>query len=309
MSRVAFIMVADGPRFEVPAMILAGSIRHIHGRSVGIYAYCPEPKMAEFGPLFRDVMAHHDVTIAPIPDGRDLWQEPYPHGNKLLACAAPRPEDHTVYLDTDMVMLSDVSDLWQGDIVHTGHVSVVPEGIPTWGRDDADWRPAYDLFDLPVPTTRVRMCRGKRRLTLPYFNAGFVSWLDEGTQFGQTWLDTAIEIDRCGAIESKRPWLDQIALPVAIARTGLDMNVAEQRYNFSLYRREFPVQAPMSIAHYHIPAVFRAEPACKDMLESVISNLPEPLSGGLREDTLPFMMAIKRLRRAQKRQAMAIAAE
>ena len=39
MSRVAFIMVADGPRFEVPAMILAGSIRHIHGRSVGMLRF------------------------------------------------------------------------------------------------------------------------------------------------------------------------------------------------------------------------------------------------------------------------------
>ena len=309
MSRVAFIMVADGPRFEVPAMILAGSIRQIHGRSVRIYAYCPEPKMAEFGTLFHEVMARYDVTIAPIPDGRDLWQTPYPHGNKLLACAAPRPEAHTVYLDTDMVMLSDVADLWQGDIAHTGHVSVVPEGVPTWGRHDKDWQPVYDLFDMPLPTTRIRMCRGKRRSTLPYFNAGMVSWLDEGTRFGQTWLETAIEIDRCDAIDDKRPWLDQIALPVAIARTGLDMHVAEQRFNFSLYRRALPVQVPMAIAHYHIPGVFRTEQTCKDMLETILTDLPAPLSAPLREGSLPYVVAIKRLRRAQKREAMAIAAE
>jgi hypothetical protein len=54
---------------------------------------------------------------------------------------------------------------------------------------------------------------------------------------------------------------------------------------------------------------FRVEPACKDMLETRLSDRSESLSETLLEMTLPFMMAVKRSRQAQKRRAMAVTAE
>ncbi|MAY32196.1 MAG: hypothetical protein CMM86_06275 [Rhodovulum sp.] len=44
---------------------------------------------------------------------------------------------------------------------------------------------------------------------------------------------------------------------------------------------------------------FRVEPACKDMLETRLSDRPESLSESLLETTLPFMMAVKGSRQAQ----------
>mgnify|MGYP000548398211 CR=1 FL=1 len=48
---------------------------------------------------------------------------------------------------------------------------------------------------MPVPDERVRLCRGRQREVLPYFNAGFVSW-PKGRDFAKLWLETAAEIQK-----------------------------------------------------------------------------------------------------------------
>lgn len=294
MNSVSFILVADGPRFEDSATILVGSMRLAHPEVACINVYCPEQKLLQLSGFFREAMAVLGASIVPIIDQPSPWASPYPHGNKLLAASQARDCDVSVFFDTDTVLLSPISDSVSKGGTPEPTVFAVPEGVPTWGRHIEDWVPVYRHFGLPVPDERVRMCRGRRVETLPYFNAGFVGFAEAATQmglrFGELWLETAIEIDQALDIPNKRPWLDQIALPIAVARSGLKMRVHDETYNYSLYRRREPAGEDVRLAHYHIPGSFRSEPACLAVYRRVLDLLPDELSSVLRKRAIPYEM-------------------
>jgi hypothetical protein len=296
MTDLSFIFVADGPRFEDPAILLAGSMRVHHGDAVAIYAYCPEEKLDTLSPEFRSAMDLLDVQVTPIPTGPTPFETPYPHGNKILAAMQPRTGKYAVFFDTDMILRAPVAP----EISH-GLVGAVPEGVPTWGREVEDWAPVYAHFGLPLPTERVRMCRGRRRETLPYFNAGLVSFPElasDGRRFGEIWLDTAVGIDHCDAFENKRPWLDQIALPVAIARSGLDWEVLPEKLNYSLFRRKMPLAHETTVVHYHLPGLFRTEIGCMTSFRDVLHMLPDEMAQAFRARALAFEMPARKKKRA-----------
>jgi hypothetical protein len=99
--------------------------------------------------------------------------------------------------------------------------------VPTWGGGDDRWDRAYAHFGLPYPTERVRLLRGRKKQFVPYFNAGFVAFPDrpeaEGQpRFADRWVETALDLDHNCRIGGKRPWLDQISLPLTLARFGYD---------------------------------------------------------------------------------------
>lgn len=288
MTDTSFIFVADGPRFEDPAVILAGSIRVQHGDAAAIHAYCPEEKAQALSAFFRAAMAELGVQISPIPAGPSPFAEPYPHGNKILAAAQPRSGARTVFLDTDTVLLAPLVRKQAQTLV-----AAVPEGVPTWGRHTGDWAPVYAHFGLPLPDARVRLCRGRRIEVLPYFNAGFLSFPEHGShgqRFGKLWLETAAEIDHRLDIPNKRPWLDQIALPIAIARSQFGWEAWPEKFNYSLYRRQFPIEADRALVHYHLPSLFRADIGCMRAYRSVLRLLPAELARELRQRAPAFEM-------------------
>ncbi|RMC32973.1 hypothetical protein C9E81_18255 [Paracoccus alkanivorans] len=75
--------------------------------------------------------------------------------------------------------------------------------------------------------------------------------------FGKIWLDTAIALDNESAILDKRPWLDQIALPISIERAGWQFNPLDERWNLgvNLIRDKNAInrvnQDDPIIIHYH----------------------------------------------------------
>ncbi|WP_460273687.1 hypothetical protein [Celeribacter sp. ULVN23_4] len=288
-----FILVADGPRFETPAMILVGSLRQFHpAEDVEIHACCPEEKLAELSPEFREAMAFFNAEIVGMPPLESAFASPYPHGNKLRAVALCGAQEAGAFFDTDTIAVESILPVLDG----TSHVAV-PEGVPTWGRDEQDWQPVYKHFGLAMPEGRVRMCRGKQVETLPYFNAGFVGW-PKGSNLPELWIETALEIDHHLDIPNKRPWLDQIALPVAIARSGEGFECLPERYNFSLNRRDFPLQEPTSLIHYHLPGQFRSELRSLEVYKRIYKMLPADLAEVFRERSIPFLMPGRPKKRA-----------
>ena len=181
-----------------------------------------------------------------------VWAKPYPHGNKILAATDTRGAGHAMFLDTDMICTGPV-DLT--GLLHDRAIAVTPEGKPSWGKDLVRWSRVYDQFDLPLPQDRVTLSRGKRRSFLPYFNAGMILFpegpLDQGQGFGEMWLHTALVIDHIAPVAGKRPWLDQISLPVTLKRHGPDYVLAPEAMNFSVsLRAPLGDEAPC-LMHYH----------------------------------------------------------
>lgn len=227
----SIIFVVDPPGLVLDSILLLASIRK-HMPDVSVIPYCPASKAEALPPQLLEFFAHHDAPIR-LMETEGVFSPPYKQGNKLIAAAAPRDTAATLFLDTDiMVMRAFGAD----EILRDDHLSVAPEGRMTWGKMPEMWPSAYATFGLPVPTDQIRLARSNA-LSLPYFNAGVVGFPNHtpsGQPFGQLWLETSQRIDANEGIKGRRPWLDQIALPIAMMRAGLSMNLLARIWNLSL---------------------------------------------------------------------------
>lgn len=274
MPDLAFLFVVEGPRLEAQSLLLASSIRRHHPRSM-ILGYRPigaEPAPAAVQSMFRAVGG----LLLPLPPAQGLWRGAYPHGNKIIALAQPRDAAISIFLDTDMVMTAPLD---AADLPGHGEVSVVPEGIQSWGKEEDRWERVYAHFGLSMPEERIRLLRGARRSSPPYFNAGFVAQREtdrvEGQTFGQLWLDTARKIDHEVGVANKRPWLDQIALPVTLRRFGLTYRLIDEAANFSISNgRSLPDPFAPKILHYHRARFLRDWAGSTEVIAHALDRLP-----------------------------------
>jgi hypothetical protein len=200
---LSFVFVIEGARLEVQSLLMADSLRRQHPLA-DIVAYCPSG--IDLPEDVAAVLRACDVSLRPLTVPRGLWRGAYPHGNKILALAAPRETRWSMFLDTDMAAIAPIDP---ADLPGAMQVSVVPEGIATWGKDLARWKVAHAFFDLPMPEERIQLLRGRRLSFLPYFNGGMVAVREEdrvgGLGFGALWRDTASAFDRGAKVGGKRP--------------------------------------------------------------------------------------------------------
>ncbi|MBD1205013.1 MAG: hypothetical protein H9533_12910 [Rhodobacteraceae bacterium] len=274
MPDLAFLFVVEGPRLEAQSLLLASSIRRHHPRSM-ILGYRPigaEPAPAAVQSMFRAVGG----LLLPLPPAQGLWRGAYPHGNKIIALAQPRDAAISIFLDTDMVMTAPLD---AADLPGHGEVSVVPEGIQSWGKEEDRWERVYAHFGLSMPEERIRLLRGARRSSPPYFNAGFVAQREtdrvDGQTFGQLWLDTARKIDHEVGVANKRPWLDQIALPVTLRRFGMTYRLIDEAANFSISNgRSLPDPFAPKILHYHRARFLRDWAGSAEVIAHALDRLP-----------------------------------
>ena len=61
-------------------------------RTSRIVGYCPEHRMGELDPSAVEALARMDCEVRPMQT-KGVFDPPYPHGNKLAACLAPRDTD------------------------------------------------------------------------------------------------------------------------------------------------------------------------------------------------------------------------
>jgi hypothetical protein len=293
---VSYFFVMDGARFEAAAILLAQSLRDSLGLVPEIIAYAPKKSIAEIQRITRRMLELLNVEIRAFESTQVDWNPAYPHGNKILASCERRSTDLSVFLDTDVVCMGEMDF---GRVTSDTPLFAVPEGVPTWGgRTDEMWRPVYDMFDMGIPDLRVKLVKGRGRIVLPYFNAGVVGFVERGNAAGQRlpdmWLDTAIAIDGNPVIENKRPWLDQIALPVAAARMGGDIEVMSNVYNFSTYRlRGGEDISHVKLLHYRMAAHYRKYEECRRITERVLEGCPDRIRPRMREKLGLFLRGIQ----------------
>lgn len=282
----AFIYVIDPPALTIEAILLSASVRR-HMPDIDVIAYCPEEKANDLPPQLREYLEATNTRLELMPT-EGVFSPHYKQGNKLIACAQPRPHDFTIFLDTDTV-------IWQNfdlsEMLESATICAAPEGRYTWGKTAGHWEQAYSVFGLTVPEERVQLAR-TGVMSPPYFNAGVVSFPNAPVSgfksFAECWLETARELDRPeNDIPSRRPWLDQIALPVAIARAGLSFRALDNRFNLSLTHKNVTPEMPerkrlqfqaeidkldavdARILHYHVveaPTGLRYEGYLDDLL-------------------------------------------
>ncbi|MCB2129405.1 MAG: glycosyltransferase family 2 protein [Rhodobacteraceae bacterium] len=243
---LTLFFIVEPPRYQNMACYLAASIRQCLSSEVRLVGYCPEHRIGEVDKDVVETLRRMRCDVRPFRT-EGMFDPAYPHGNKILASLEPRDTEFSGFMDSDILMLrkNRISNL-----VREGHVSASVAASMYWAPQTV-WEPIYGAFGMNVPDERVTLMRDQRKPMIPYYSSGFVLFPEQhrngdGKRFPEVWLETAQTIDAIPDLENKRPYLDQMSLPIAIQRAGLKW-------------RELP-----EAQHYILGGVLRGEPLPED---------------------------------------------
>ena len=232
---LTFFFIGEPPDYQNMACYLAASIREAFGDTVAMVGYCPEHRMAEVNP---DVLAVLDRMACPLRSfkAKGRFDPPYPHGNKMLATLEPRETEFSCFLDSDILFLRPNS---AENLIREGHVSLTPAASMGWAGQEV-WPSIYAAAGVEMPEERIRLMNQRKGADrMPYFSSGLFcfpeNWRDaRGMRFPEVWMEVAQAIEAAADIPAKRPYLDQMTLPLAILKAGLSWNILPKEQHWIL---------------------------------------------------------------------------
>ncbi len=256
-QKLTVFFIVEPPEYEQMACFLAASLREQFGDQVALVGYCPDIKLDQVSLDVKELLRRLNCDLRTFAvEGR--FNPLYPHGNKILATLEQRDTEFSAFFDSDVLCLlpNRVENL-----IKDGHVSLTPAASMIWGKSD-DWTRIYAACDMSVPEDRIRLMRQKgNRGRVPYFSSGLFTFPEQyrtsdGKSFAQVWMDVAQTLDANPTIPGKRPYLDQISLPLAIQKAGLAWNILpdEQHYILGGKMRGEPLPSDREIftVHYRV---------------------------------------------------------
>ncbi|NNE86680.1 MAG: hypothetical protein HKN27_01280 [Silicimonas sp.] len=225
------VIVAQAGRLTYEAVLFVASLRTFAPNFDG-HVYVAEPQPGPQWPRdprindleAKGLMLRLGAQIVPFENKH--FGASYPNGNKVEALAALPEARPFVFFDTDTIITGPIDEV-AFDFAYPS-ASMARENTwpnpPLYGPGyDQIWRAVYEHFDVPFEQTLDVSEPDEHWRRYLYFNAG---WFYHACP--QTFAQSMIEIMtgiRDGelpelASQSFNPWLDQIALPVAITRHG-----------------------------------------------------------------------------------------
>lgn len=225
------VVIAQGGRLQYEAVVFAASLRAMSPGFAGRLIVA-EPQN---GPLWindptirddetRDLLERLGAEILPFESKH--FGQAYPHGNKIEALFVLPRDEPFVFFDTDTLVTGDLATVPFDFDRPTA--SLKREG--TWPRIElygpgytATWKSLYDKFGLDFSSSLDPNWPDEYWQRYLYFNAGFFFYKCPHI-FGQRFLDYALAIRDDAPPElvcqELDPWLDQVALPLAIHSLG-----------------------------------------------------------------------------------------
>lgn len=279
-ASVSIFFILDGPKYQAQSIFLATSLRYFNNDRYKIFAYIPDTAQGKIERITFRVMEACNVEVRrlkiPEINGRSPFNGYYPHGNKILAAADPRPTDISIFLDSDMVCCAPLNF---ENLVHPGEMRAVISDYATGWYNMKRWKKAYRFFGHDVPTQRVKFHRGRQLTSPPYFNAGMVGFREDvesdDQHLGKVWLDIAHRFDWDLDLKYERNAVDQLTLPIVATHLGLKMPLTPTAYNYNIMRRPFDPELRLKILHYHRFVDLWAWPFGKEVpriLREVVGN-------------------------------------
>ena len=261
-QKLTVFFIVEPPEYEVMACFLAASLREQFGDTVALVGYCPDVKLDQVSADVKEILRRLNCDLRSF-QVKGRFDPPYPHGNKILATLEPRDTEFSAFFDSDILCLRPNS---VENLVLDGHVSLTPAASMVWGKT-ADWERIYKACDMDVPDDRIRLMRQKgERGRIPYFSSGLFTFPEqfrtaEGKSFPQIWMDVAQTLDAHPDVPGKRPYLDQISLPLAIQKAGLGWNILPEEQHFILGGKlrgdALPTDREIYTVHYRIMRVLK----------------------------------------------------
>ncbi len=254
VASLTLYFIVEPPTYQTLACYLAASIRQHLGPDVKLVGYCPEHRRAEVDENAVTVLDRLDCDLRTFrSQGR--FDPDYPHGNKILATLEPRDTDFSGFMDSDILCIRPNR---VENIVSEGSVSLSFAASMNWAPQTI-WDDIYGVCGMEVPEERVMLARQlKGAPKVPYYSSGFVTFPErhrspEGKSFAETWMEIAETVDKAPEIPMKRPYLDQMSLPLAIRKAGLRTNLLpdEQHYILGGKLRGQPLPEGNAICTVH----------------------------------------------------------
>jgi hypothetical protein len=259
-AKLTIFFIVEPPKYENMGCYLAASIRCQFDEPIKLVGYCPNASIGKMDPKALAIYKALNVDIRPF-ETAGRFDPPYPHGNKMLAALEPRDTPYSAFMDSDMLFIRpNTTD----QMFKAGHVSAAPATSMYWSGQKI-WKDIYAACDIKMPEDRIWLARQRRRKLMPYFNAGLIVFPEgpvapTGETFVKVWNRLALEIDKIDIVK-KRPYLDQMSLPLAIRAAGLDWNILpdEQHYILggSLRGEPLPEDKDIKMIHYRNMKVLR----------------------------------------------------
>ena len=224
------LAVVQSGRLQYEALLLAASLAHTTPAGVQLWLAEPQP-----GPLWPEDPRVTDPELRALLESLGARFLPfesrhfgaaYPYGNKIEALAALPEGDPFLFLDTDTLVLADLTEV-PFDFDRPS-ASLRREGtwpvIQLYGPGYAQiWGALYARFGLDLETSLDRRWPAEHWRRYLYFNAGFFHYRCPRA-FGARFLEIALSIRDTPPPELTcqplTPWLDQIALPLVIHSLG-----------------------------------------------------------------------------------------
>lgn len=260
--KLTVFFIVEPPEYEVMACFLAASLREQFGTQVALVGYCPDTKIDQVSTNVKEILRRVDCDLRTFKvEGR--FDPPYPHGNKILATMEPRDTEFSAFFDSDILCLRPNMVT---NILKDGCVSLTPAASMIWGKAET-WTLIYKICGMEIPEDRIKLMRQKgERERIPYFSSGLFSFPEkhrtsDGKSFPQVWMEVAQQLDAHPDVPGKRPYLDQISLPLAIQRAGLQWNILPEEQHFILGGKlrgdALPEGREIFTVHYRIMKVLK----------------------------------------------------
>lgn len=269
--RFTITFICQRGELEAKAVLLAASLRRHLAAPVDLVARLPAPETAWGRPSPSTLRALESLGVAVAPVHNPI-ADAYPIGNKLACLDVPAASrgscpDRVVFLDSDILCTGP----FDPDRELAADFSVKPVDFATFAGGPAAWARLYRLFGLPEPARRV-VATVSGEETWPYFNAGVVG-VRADAGLARSWAECCRRIDAEDWVPSRRPHLDQIALPIAAALCGLDATLLEERLNYPAHLRPLRPVPPV-LCHYHRPDIVAQEPLLTATVRGLVDAHP-----------------------------------
>ncbi len=274
-SSLTVYFIVEPPEYQLMACYLAASLREQFGEGLALVGYCPEQKLGDVQDEVKEALRRLRVDLRGFrTEGR--FDPPYPHGNKILATLEPRETAFSCFMDSDILCLRPNR---VENIARPGHVTLSKAASLNWAPQSI-WDRIYATCDMPLPEERFKLMKQRKgKPQIPYFSSGLFSFPEghrnaEGLGFPQVWMQVAQRLDANPDLPKRRPYLDQMSMPLAIRRAGLDWNILADEQHFILGGRErgqpLPAEREIFTVHYRVWEVLKEtglSRRAKDMLE------------------------------------------
>jgi hypothetical protein len=268
-GKTAICFVVHKGYLEIQGILLAASIRFHNGSDYDLFVATPSFLGGVENGLNKDTYEFLSRLGVKFIETENLFEQNYLIGNKFGCLNQLEGYKKKLFLDTDIICMGKL-DLPQ---IKHNQIAIKPADRKTYTWSDEDWKSAYREFS--QTTAPVEMVKSScfHEQMYPYFNAGVI-YLNSERDFGNEWQQLSLKLDKNNNYQNKRPWLDQLALPLIIKKLDLNVVLLSEQLNFPANIKH-QISSKVQLVHYHHPKNIARNQYILKNINRLISAFPE----------------------------------